>query len=95
MLNKQELKNYRLLRGLSQQNVADYCDITKPLISMIENGEKNITEYNYREFVKGINAAYQAKKNGKLNKPKPLKNAVKVEKPKTTTRKKKTVSEDK
>lgn len=98
MLNKQELKNYRDLRGLTQRQVAEYCNLTQAMIAMIEEGKRNITEDNYREYVKGINSAYKAKKNGTIDKPKPLKNAVKTVKSttvKTTTRKKKAVSEDK
>ena len=53
---------------------------------MLENGDRNLTEENYQEFINGINAAYQAKKNGTL-KPK-LQNVMKTEKPKTTQKKK-------
>lgn len=69
MLNRQQLKDYRLLRGLSTRDVAAYCDLSQPYISMIETGERDLNEDNYREFVKGINDAYAAKKLGTYVKP--------------------------
>lgn len=64
MLNAQDLKEYRLLKGLSQRDVAMYCDLSHNLIGDIELGQRNLTEYNYQEIVKGINAASQAKARG-------------------------------
>lgn len=64
MLRPSDLKEYRILRGLSQRDVAMYCDITSQLIGDIELGQRNLTEYNYQEIVKGINAASQAKARG-------------------------------
>lgn len=70
MVSAKKLKEYRELRGLSTRDVAAYCDISQPLIVQIENGEKSVTEYNYREIAKGINDAYKAKKNNTFQKPK-------------------------
>lgn len=64
MLRPSDLKEYRLLRGLSQRDVAMYCEISSQLIGDIELGQRNLTEYNYQEIVKGINAASQAKARG-------------------------------
>lgn len=64
MLRPNDLKEYRLMRGLSQRDVAMYCDLSHNLIGDIELGQRNLTEYNYQEFVKGINAASQAKARG-------------------------------
>ncbi|MCH5300214.1 MAG: helix-turn-helix transcriptional regulator [Ruminococcus sp.] len=69
MLNRTQLKNYRELRGLSTRDVAAYCDISQPLIVQVENGVKNVTEYNHDEIVKGINKAYKAKQAGTFIKP--------------------------
>ncbi len=69
MLNKQQLKEYRELRQLTTRDVAAYCDISQPLIVQVENGTKHVTKYNHDEIIKGINAAYQAKKNGTFVKP--------------------------
>lgn len=69
MLNRQQLKEYRELRGLTTRDVAAYCDISQPLIVQIENGTKQITEYNHKQIVNGIKAAYTAKKNGTYIKP--------------------------
>ena len=81
MLNRQELKNYRILRGLSTRDVAACCDISQPMIVQIDNGTKDLTEYNHRQYVNGINAAYAAKKNGTFVKPN------RINQPKTKTRK--------
>lgn len=64
MLRPSDLKDYRLMRGLSQRDVAMYCDLSHNLIGDIELGQRNLTEYNYQEIVKGINAASQAKARG-------------------------------
>lgn len=82
MLNRQQLKDYRLLRRLSTRDVAAYCEISQPLIVQIEKGEKDITEYNHREIINGINTAYAAKKTGTFVKP------PRVNQPKTKSRKK-------
>lgn len=64
MLNAQDLKEYRLLKGLSQRDVAMYCDLSHNLIGDIELGQRNLTENNYQEIIKGINTAVQAKARG-------------------------------
>ena len=69
MLNRKQLKNYREMRGLSTRDVAAYCQISQPLIVQIENGNKEVTEYNHNEITKGINAAYAAKRTGTFVKP--------------------------
>ena len=97
MLNRQELKDYRILRGVSIHQVANYCDLDVSLISRVESGERNITRENYKEIVRGINRAYQVSLKHpavvKPKKPKPvhLKKVVSQKKPqKKTTQKKKT-----
>lgn len=69
MLNRQQLKKYRELRGLSTRDVAAYCNLSQPMIVQVENGTKDITQNNHNEIVKGINKAYEAKKNGTFVKP--------------------------
>lgn len=105
MLRPSDLKEYRLLRGLSQRDVAMYCDITSQLIGDIELGQRNLTEYNYQEIVKGINAASQAKARGTFEADKKRlmkeendyennrqKEKRAAEKAKTTTTRKKTIT---
>lgn len=82
MLNRQQLQNYRQLRGLSTRDVAAYCDLSQPMIVQIDNGTKDLTENNHREYVNGINSAYAAKKNGTFVKP------PRINQPKTKNRKK-------
>lgn len=69
MLNRQQLKEFRKLKGLTTRDVAAYCDISQPLIVQIENGTRRVTEYNHKQIIDGIKAAYAAKKNGIYIKP--------------------------
>lgn len=66
MLNRHQLKDYRELRGLTTRNVEAYCNVSHSLITLIESGQRSITKQNHDEICKGINLAYQAKKNGTL-----------------------------
>ena len=68
MLNRLQLKKYRELRGLTTRDVANYCNISQPLIVQVESGTKAVTEYNHDEIINGINKAYIAKKDGTLKK---------------------------
>lgn len=69
MLNRQQLKEFRKLRGLTTRDVAAYCDISQPLIVQIENGTRRVTEYNHKQITDGIKTAYTAKKMGTYVKP--------------------------
>lgn len=64
MLNRFDLKNYRVLRNLTLRDVARYCDITFEAIGQVERGEINVTKHNHNEIVKGINRASQAMVEG-------------------------------
>lgn len=64
MLDVKSLKEYRLLRGLSLRDVARYCDVSFQMISAVETGLYGLTESTYKEIVKGINRASQAKARG-------------------------------
>lgn len=64
MFSRYDLKEYRLMSGLSLRDVARYCDISAQLIGQVENGEKNMTENNYKEIINGINRAKQSIANG-------------------------------
>ena len=69
MLNRIQIKEYRILRGLSQRDVAQYSGFSQPFIVQIESGERALTEENYRKIVDAINDCYKAKKNGTYEKP--------------------------
>lgn len=66
MLNKDDIRQYRMLRGLSYREVSNYCDVSHTLISQIEKGERGLTLETHNEIVKGINLAYDAKLKGTL-----------------------------
>lgn len=80
MLNKDDLRQYRMLRGLSYREVSNYCNVTHTLISQIEKGERGLTLETHNEIVNGINLAYDAKCKGTLkaeNTRKPKEDTVK------------------
>ncbi|MCD8297674.1 MAG: helix-turn-helix domain-containing protein [Prevotella sp.] len=66
MLNIQQLKNYRQLRGLTQQDVSDYCDIGFSTLRKLESGHLSLNKRYHDKIVMGINQAYAAKKAGTL-----------------------------
>lgn len=68
MLNRQELKDYRILRELSTRDVAFYCNLSQPMIVMLESGKRKVNKYNHDEYVAGVNAAYRAKRLGAFEK---------------------------
>ena len=48
------LKGLRLLAGLSQDELAAKCDLTKSNISNIENGKKDYFFTTFLEYAKGL-----------------------------------------
>lgn len=60
MLNRQQLKKYRELRGLTTRKVAEYCDISQPMITQIETGVKHLNQHCHDEIIRGINEATKA-----------------------------------
>ena len=66
MLNKDDLRQYRMLRDLSYREVSNYCNVSHTLISQIEKGERGLTLGSHNEIVNGINLAYDAKCKGTL-----------------------------
>lgn len=64
MLNRDDLREYRLMSGLTYRDVARYCELSFQTIQQIEAGERNVTAYNNGEIIKGINRAKQAKADG-------------------------------
>lgn len=77
MLNRQDLEKFRIARGLSYREVANYCNISHAMISEVEKGIRGLSKQTHDEIVKGINLAYQAKINGTLQ----AKNTKKVVEP--------------
>lgn len=62
MLSREQLKNYRELRKVSMRQLTKYCDLSLAMISYLESGQRQLTKKNHDELIKGINAAYQARK---------------------------------
>lgn len=88
MLDVKSLKEYRLLRGLSLRDVARYCDISFQMISGVETGLYGLTESTYKEIVKGINRASQAKARGTFEADKEKEKVAKEEAAKNTNEEK-------
>lgn len=78
MLNKDDIRQYRMLRNLSYREISNYCNVSHTLISQIEKGERGLTLETHNEIVNGINLAYDAKCKGTLK-------AENTRKPKTKT----------
>lgn len=81
MLSHSQLKTYASIRGLSIRDIEAYCKLSAGHISNILNGERPLSEENYRHIANAINAAYAAKMNGTFKRA-PLdenKNAIKTE----------------
>lgn len=83
MLNRDELVNYRILRGVTQSDVVANCELSKGMVSLLESGDRAITQYNYKQYVNGVNKAYQINKakppkpkKPKVQKPEPLESVV-------------------
>ncbi len=68
-LSAKDLRQYRIHSNLSLREVAAYCEVCHQLIEKVENGERELTDANYSEIVKGINAAKTAKANGTFKIP--------------------------
>lgn len=66
MLNKDDLRQYRMLRDLSYREVSNYCNVSHTLISQVEKGERGLTLETHNEIVNGINLAYDTKCKGTL-----------------------------
>lgn len=66
MLNKDGLRQFRELRGLSFREVSNYCNVSHTMISEVEKGTYGLTKETHDEIVKGINLAYDAKLKGTL-----------------------------
>lgn len=66
MINKDDLRQFRLLRGLSYREVSNYCDVTHTMISDVEKGIRGLTRETHDQIVRGINLAYDAKLKGTL-----------------------------
>lgn len=63
MITGKEIREWRELRGLSLRDVAKFCEVSPQLIGQCETNKKGLTDFNYKEIVKGINLAFAAKQN--------------------------------
>ncbi len=79
MLNRLDLQEFRMLRGLSYREVSNYCSVSHTIISEIEKGRKGLTKDTHDEIVKGINLAYKAKLEGTIKAKNTKKVSVKSE----------------
>lgn len=53
MLNRQDLQKFRIARGLSYREVANYCNISHTMIMDVEKGIRGLSKETHDEIVKG------------------------------------------
>lgn len=51
----QNVKKYRIEKGLSQEKLAEMADLHRTYIGMIERAEKNITLVNINKIAQALN----------------------------------------
>ena len=50
MLNRQDLEKFRIARGLSYREVANYCNISHAMISEVEKGIRGLSKQTHDEI---------------------------------------------
>ena len=81
MLSGEQLKFLRYYNGKTQQQVADWCNVSKRYVGMVESNEERLSEETYNAW---INCIYG------IGKPLP-----KEPRPNQTAKKKKLADEEK
>lgn len=66
MITPKEIQEIRKFKGLSLRDVAKYCNVSAQFIGQVENNQKKLNSYNYKEIIKGINLAFAALQCGEL-----------------------------
>ncbi|MED5247677.1 helix-turn-helix domain-containing protein [Priestia sp. LL-8] len=51
------IKNYRLLKGISQEKLAEKVGLHRTYISEVERGERNISLVNIQKIAEGLDVA--------------------------------------
>ncbi|AKN32316.1 hypothetical protein Ccar_16180 [Clostridium carboxidivorans P7] len=97
MLSEKKLKEIRLIKNLSLQDVGDRIGCSKNYVSMLENGKKPFNQEFYRKWIDALYGIYDIRKTedyiNKLNEEaekEVIKN--KSNSKKSTTKAKKTVT---
>lgn len=72
MISGEKIKRLRLSRGLTQQQIADYCKCDKKYISFIESFKKRPSQELYEKILEAIytleDRSKETKKKGKQRK---------------------------
>ena len=55
----ERIRNYRNREGLSQEQLAERCDLHPTYIGQLERGEKNATLESMERIVKGLNISFE------------------------------------
>lgn len=50
----QRIRHFRKLKGISQEELADSCDLHRTYIGSVERGERNITLLNAEKIAKAL-----------------------------------------
>lgn len=51
MLSGEQLKFLRYYNGKTQQQVADWCNVSKRYVGMVENNEERLSEETYNAWI--------------------------------------------
>ena len=54
MLSGEQLKFLRIYNGKTQQKVADWCNVSRRYIIMVEQNEERLSEETYNAFINCI-----------------------------------------
>lgn len=72
MISGEKIKRIRLSRGLTQQQIADYCKCDKKYISFIESFKKRPSQELYEKIIEAVytldDRSKEEKKKGKQRK---------------------------
>ncbi len=50
----QRVRHFRKLKGISQEELANHCDLHRTYIGSVERGERNITLLNAEKIAKSL-----------------------------------------
>lgn len=56
MLRGSQLRRMRILKGITQEEIAEELGVKHGYISMMENEHRDVTEENYKKWVKYLNS---------------------------------------
>lgn len=65
MLSGTHVKYLMLLKDITQQEIANYCNVKRNYISLMVNGQQNFTEEIYNKMIEYINLSKEKREQFK------------------------------